>query len=104
VARTHAGVRRRRRLTTTPTSRSGQQQYDALGDAGGLGLALDLDDVLEGELLAGGEVGDVADGDGVADAGADPDRVRKADLVHAVVELRARGLLGEDLAAQPRDE
>ena len=56
-------------------SRGEQQEYDALGDAGGLGLALDLDDVLEGELLARGQVGDLADGDGAADARADPDRV-----------------------------
>ena len=38
-----------------------QQEDDGLGDAGRLGLALDLDRVRERELLAGGDVGDLDD-------------------------------------------
>src|SRR5207342_1736213 len=83
---------------------SGQEQDDGLGDAGGLGLALDLEGVAQGELLACGEVGDLAHRHVAADPGADPDRVGEADLVDAVVELRAGRLEGEHLAPEEGDQ
>ena len=60
--------------------------------------------MLERELLAGRQVGDVGDRDGAADPRADPDRVGEAHLVDAVVQLRARRLQREHRAAQPRDQ
>src|SRR6478735_2078424 len=77
-----------------------QQQDDRLGDAGGLVLALDLDRVADGGLLALGQVGDVGDRDVRADPLADEHRVGEADLVGAVVELGAGRLEGQHLAAQ----
>ena len=64
VARTLAPLAVRR-----PASR--QQQDDGLGDAGRLGLALDLDRVAEHHLLAGRQVGDLADRGVHADPAAD---------------------------------
>ena len=53
-----------------------------------------------GQLLAGRQVGDLADRRRGADAGADAHRVGEADLVDAVVELGAGRLEREDLAAE----
>ena len=81
-----------------------QEQDDRLRDACGLGGALDLDRRLHDELEAGGELGDLAEGDDRADAGADQDRHGEPDLVEAVVELRAGGLQRVDADAEVGDQ
>ncbi|MFD4323356.1 methyltransferase family protein [Nocardioides sp. NPDC058538] len=81
-----------------------QEQDDRLCDACGLGGALDLDRRLDDELKAGGELGDLAEGDDRADAGADQDRHGEPDLVEAVVELRAGGLQRIDAHAEVGDQ
>ena len=72
-----------------------------LGDTGRLVLVLDLHDVLQGQLLAGRDIGDLADGDRGPHPRADRHRAGEPHLVDAVVELGPGGVQGEHLAAQP---
>ena len=64
-------------------------------------LVLDLHDVLHGQLLAGGDIGDLADRDRGPHPRADRHRAGEPHLVDAVVELGPGGVQGEHLAAQP---
>src|SRR6188768_1907467 len=57
--------RGRRPISTGPEAdldeKSGEQEYDRLGDAGGLVLALDLDREAHRELVPGGHLDDLVD-------------------------------------------
>ena len=76
------------------TAVSARQEHHGLGHARRLGLVLDLDRVLERDLAARGDLGDLAHRHVRPDPLADPDGVREPHLVDAVVELRRRASRG----------
>src|SRR5690606_22238554 len=79
---------------------SGVEAVEPARNDGRLGAAVDVDGLVDGELVAARDLGDVGDRRGAAHAGSDLDGRDEANLLEAVVDLGAHAGEVEELAPE----